>query len=450
MSVRVTESTMVYPAEATPKQSLWLSKLDMMIRQPYSHTNLLYIYRPNNNTNSSTLFFDVENLKGALRKALVLYYPVAGRLKMNDNDNRFEIDCNEKGVLFIEAETNSTLSDNVSDEFRKELIAKSDYSKGLSSFPLFIAQITRFSCGGVTLCMATHHHVADGVSHMQFINCWANLARGVKPEVIPCHDRFGFLGAQVPPQVNFKHLEYEPPLPPLPPKSLSGETLAVATTEYLRLSEEQIKTLKCASISTISNKISTFKVIAAHVWRSTCKARGLADDQDVKLYLHTDGRSRLKDPSLPQGYFGNVLYFACCVAKAGELIHNPLFYTISKIDEAIKKMGNSEYLRSAVDYLELQSDLTALIRGAHYVTCPNLQINNWGRLNFFGADFGWGKPDSIGHGEIKCEGQSKIISNLSKDNSTYVGIRLFAPHMELFRKCFYDFPKMIKTNSCKL
>ncbi|KAK9747843.1 hypothetical protein RND81_02G018400 [Saponaria officinalis] len=445
MSIKVIKSTMVFPDEKTPRQSLWLSRLDMMQRPPESHTRVLFIYHSNNDVTNSTTFFDIEIMKGALSKALVPYYPLAGRLRINENSNRIEIDCNDEGVLFIEAETAFSLDDlgdgsNPNYNLRKDLIPTCDCSKGISSFPLLMIQITRFKCGGVTFGLASNHHVSDGFADMLFVDAWASLARGVEPSIVPCHDRAKFFGPRDPPLVNFKHLEYEPPLPPLPPKSVTGETSATRE-QHFKLSEDQISALKLKAVSdeSVGYKVSTFKAIAAHVWRSVCKARGLADDQDVKLYINTDGRFRLKDPSFPQGYFGNAIFFSCVVAKAGDIAREPLFYTVDKIDEAVKKMDNPEYLRSAVDYLESQEDVKPLIRGPHWATCPNFEINSWAKFRVPEVDFGWGGPKSNGHGEVKNEGQAKIFGSLDGDKSTYVGIRLFSSHMDLFTKYFYDF-----------
>ncbi|CAL9021527.1 unnamed protein product [Prunus brigantina] len=89
VTVSIKESTMVKPAEeSTPRGSLWLSNLDLQY-SPY-HTSNVYFYRSSGDEN----FFDLVVLKQALSKALVLFYPMAGRYKLNDQNGRMEIDCN--------------------------------------------------------------------------------------------------------------------------------------------------------------------------------------------------------------------------------------------------------------------------------------------------------------------------------------------------------------------
>ncbi|XP_021723974.1 shikimate O-hydroxycinnamoyltransferase-like [Chenopodium quinoa] len=295
---------MVRPAEETPKGSLWLSRLDMMIRAPYSHSDVVAVYSPKENKMGHKVF-DAKLLKESLSKVLVPFYPIAGKLKMNDENGRFKIDCNAAGALFVDVETTHTLAD---------------------------------------------------------------LGAGFRKVRFPTTREFMF---------NFNKL-------------------------YINNIKLQA-TLQPQKAQTYN--LSTYEVLAGQVWRTTCKARGLTGDQDVKLYIHIDGRSRLKGPTLPQGYFGNVIFFTACIAKARDITCNPVWYSASKIHEALMKVQSTEYLRSAIDYLESQSDLDSIVRGAPHVTCPNLMINSWAKLPTDLADFGWGKPNLVAHGGIINEGQ---------------------------------------------
>uniref|UniRef100_A0A803MBW2 anthranilate N-benzoyltransferase n=1 Tax=Chenopodium quinoa TaxID=63459 RepID=A0A803MBW2_CHEQI len=429
---------MVCPSEETPKGSLWLSKLDMMIRTPYSHSKVLFVYTPPSN------FFDTNTMKEALSRALVPFYPMAGRLILNNETGRYEIDCNAKGALFIDAESIHALVDfgdylRLDFQLKEVVFPVCDYTGGLSSFPLLLVQATHFSCGSVCLGFAQHQHVGDGTSQLHFINSWARLAKGLDLSVQPIHDRVNYLISRDPPQVKFRHLEYEPSLPSLPPKGLSGE-MVTETECIFKLTKEQVNGLKLNATSQdeTTYKLSTFEVQSGHVWRSVCLARGLADDQDVKLYIPVEGRSRLNDMEVPPGYCGNILFYAACVEKAGDVASKPLWYAASKIHEAIKKMDNVEYLRSAIDFVESHQDLMAIVRGPQTPTCPNLTINSWARLPCYEADFGWGRPKFIGVNGIKHDGNVYITTSSNGDGSFLVAIKLFTPHMTLFKHYFYN------------
>jgi shikimate O-hydroxycinnamoyltransferase len=93
--VEVLESCFVAPREATPTKGLRLSPFDLALANR-GHTPLVYVYR------SGAAFFDVVRLKSAMAKALVAFYPLAGRLGAGD-DGRVQIYCNGEGPLFVVA-----------------------------------------------------------------------------------------------------------------------------------------------------------------------------------------------------------------------------------------------------------------------------------------------------------------------------------------------------------
>lgn len=430
MIITVKQSTLVQPAEETPRKSLWNSNVDLVV--PSIHTPSVYFYRPNGSTN----FFDANVMKEALSRALVPFYPMAGRLK-RDEDGRIEIDCNAQGVLFVEAETTSVVDDfgDFAPTIQlRSLIPAVDYSGGIESYPLLVLQVTYFKCGGVSLGVGMQHHVADGASGLHFVNTWSDMARGLDLSLPPFIDRTP-LRARDPPQPKFHHVEYQP-APPLktPPNS---EKPNEATVSIFKISRDQISTLK-AKTKENGNTVtySSYEMLAGHVWRCVCKARGLADDQETKLYIATDGRARLQPP-LPAGYFGNVIFTTTPLAQSGDLVSKPTWYAASRIHDALVRMDN-EYLRSALDYLELQPDLTALVRGAHTFRCPNLGITSWTRLPIHDADFGWGRPIFMGPGGIAYEGLAFMLPSPTNDGSMSLAIALQTEHMKLFDKYLYE------------
>ncbi|XP_009760608.1 shikimate O-hydroxycinnamoyltransferase-like [Nicotiana sylvestris] len=431
MKIEVKESTMVKPATDTPQTNLWNSNVDLVV--PNFHTPSVYFYRP---LSSASNFFDSNMLKEALSKALVPFYPMAGRLK-RDEDGRIEIECIGQGVLFVEAE-----SDGIVDDFGdfaptlklRRLIPAVDYSQGIHSYALLVLQITHFKCGGVSLGVGMQHHAADGFSGLHFINTWSDMARGLDLTIPPFINRT-LLRARDPPLPQFPHIEYQPP--PTLKNIAKTEAVPETAVSIFKLTRDQINALKAKSKEDGNTvNYSSYEMLAGHVWRSTCMARGLEEDQGSKLYIATDGRSRLR-PILPPGYFGNVIFTATPIAVAGDLKSKPIWYAASKIHDALAQMDN-DYLRSALDYLELQPDLKALVRGAHTFRCPNLGITSWVRLPIHDADFGWGRPIFMGPGGIAYEGLSFILPSPTNDGSLSVAISLQADHMKLFEKYLYD------------
>ncbi|KAJ4957770.1 hypothetical protein NE237_024881 [Protea cynaroides] len=434
MIIEVKESTMVRPAQDTPQIKLWNSNVDLVV--PRVHTSSVYFYRPNGSSN-----FNASVLKETLSKALVPFYPIAARLS-RDGDGRVEINCNGEGVLFVEAETSSVIDDF--GDFAptmelKQLIPAVDCSGDISSYPLLVLQVTRFKCGGISLGVGMQHHVADGMSGLHFINTWSDMARGLNLSIPPFIDRT-LLRARDPPTPAFRHIEYQPP-PSLKTslqttKSQSGPD--TTTVAMFKITRDQLNIFKAKSKEggNIVNN-SSYEMLSAHVWRCSCKARGLPDDQETKMYIATDGRSRLQPP-LPPGYLGNVIFTATPIAVSGDLMNNDLTYATGRVHDALMRMDD-EYLKSALDYLELQPDLTALVRGAHTFRCPNIGITSWVRLPIHDADFGWGPPIFMGPGGIPYEGLAFVLPSPTKDGSLSLAISLQTEHMKVFQKILYEF-----------
>ncbi|KAG6520821.1 hydroxycinnamoyltransferase-like [Zingiber officinale] len=428
--INVRRSTMVRPAEATPHRRLWLSNLDLVT--PHHHTLSVYFYRPGGSAN----FFDAAVLRDALARVLVPFYPMAGRLARGE-DGRIVIDCNGEGALFVEADAEATVDDDFAPTGELEqLVPKpnADYTDGISAFPLLLLQVTHFKCGGAALGVGTQHHVVDGVSGLHLINSWSDVARGLGISVQPVIDRT-LLRARDPPNPSFPHIEYQPP-PSMKNTTAAQIPVPAAAVRIFKLTREQLNLLKAKSPP--GGSYSTYVLLAAHVWRCACIARDLPPDQMTKMYIATDGRQRVQPP-LPQGYFGNVVFTTTPIAEAGEVTSpeggpSPAAKTIQ---EALVRMDAS-YLQSALDYLEMQPNLEALVRGAHTYRCPTLGLTSWARLPIHDADFGWGRPIFMGPARIGYEGLAFVLPSAAGDGGLSVAISLQPDHMLKFQKLVYD------------
>lgn len=108
---------------------------------------------------------------------------------------RLELDCCAAGARFIEASSAAKLDDysefTPSDVVRK-LAPDVDYNSPIEDIPMFLVQVTRFSCGGLVISLNISHTLVDGVSAITFINSWASMARGEKTTksiLQPLHDK---------------------------------------------------------------------------------------------------------------------------------------------------------------------------------------------------------------------------------------------------------------------
>ncbi|KAH7860099.1 hypothetical protein Vadar_009305 [Vaccinium darrowii] len=445
MKVKVKESSIVKPAKETPRHILRSSILDLLVAS--FHLPSIYLYK----ANGSKKFFDTQLLKEALSKCLVMFYPVAGRLRKREGGGGgLDIDCNGEGVLFLEAESEGVLDDfgdftPCLDLF--ELIPPIDGSDESFSQPILMVQVTHFKCGGASLGVALQHTLVDGTSAIHFINAWSDFARGLSVIIPPFINR-SLLCGQDPPSATYDHAEYVDPPPSMNNPVKANEyceahnqtSIATGTSiATLKMTCDQLNNLKANLNGDNKNqeRYSTYEILAAHVWRCSCIARGLADDQLTQLQIPADGRYRLHPP-LPPGYFGNVIFTTKSTALSGNLRSKPLKSTVGKIHDTLSRMDN-DYLQSALDFLKSQPDATALVRGAYILKYPNLNIASWFRLPIHDADFGWGRPIHMGPAIIPFAGLSFILPSPSGDGGLSLLICLEADHMEVFKTVFYDF-----------
>ncbi|KAL9276808.1 hypothetical protein ACSQ67_025642 [Phaseolus vulgaris] len=264
-----------------------------------------------------------------------------------------------------------------------------DYTKTLiQELPMLLVQVTSFLGHeafsiGVAIC----HVLVDGVAAVQFINSWAKLARGetLEPHEMPFLDRtvLRFIAPPSPPR--FDHLEFKPFPLILGRCDNTAEKNKVVKTTLLKLTAEQVRKLKNKANADESTKgsrpYSRFEAIAAHVWRSACKARGLDENQPNIVRFGSDIRNRLIPP-LPRNYFGNAMTLTVASSQVGEILSNSLGHAAKKIREAIEVLTH-EYISSQIDIIRGQDHMDkarALYFGANedkdalFYGNPNLQI----------------------------------------------------------------------------
>lgn len=284
----------------------------------------------------------------------------------------------------------------------------------------------------MSLGLSHLHRLTDGMAALYFVKSWSEITRGLDISRSPIIDRTP-LRARDPPQPIFDHIEYQPvPTMKNPMENTKSKSVEV---RIFKMKREQIKMLK-VKYSKEAN-YSSFEILASHIWKCASKARSLPDDQLTKLFTLANGRPKLKPP-LPYNFFGNVLFASSTIVTVGDLISRPTSYAASKIRQTLVQMDNN-YLRSAIDFLELRPDLIhGPGRGADVYMSPNFGIVAWVGLPIYDADFGWGRPFYMGPVGLSLEGKAYILPTANNDGSFLVAIALQSEHMKVFEKLFYD------------
>ncbi|CAO2209094.1 unnamed protein product [Urochloa humidicola] len=392
-TVRVVESSFVAPSEATPRKGLWLSSLDLLMAKR-GHTPTFYLF--NHNVAASD-FFDVARLKEAMAKALVPFYPLAGRLGV-DSSGRMEIDCNGEGALFVVANADGITIDEIKDvkpspELRRQLVPRIEPSS-----VVLAVQVTFFRCGGVALGTALHHASSDAMSAFHFFQTWSAFSRdGDRAAVeLPCHDRT-LLRARSPPTVHPDALSM------FHPNVALCDPSGPITIQVFSISKDQV-----ASLKRLCGGASTFCAVSALLWRCACAARRLPPDAEALLTFAANVRRRLAPP-LPERYFGNALVRAGVAAAVREIIAPEALPTVAgRIGDVVRRVDDDEMVRSAIDYVE-GVEMSGQWTGTRPET--ELQVTSWLGMPLYDADFGWGKPRVMSRAENNIGGSVHLMSD---------------------------------------
>uniref|UniRef100_A0ACD5UBW0 Uncharacterized protein n=1 Tax=Avena sativa TaxID=4498 RepID=A0ACD5UBW0_AVESA len=382
MSVKRGQPTLVAPAEATPTgQQYYLSNLDQNIAVI---VQTVYCFEcPSGHEGAA------DALRAALARVLVHYHPLAGRLGVSA-EMKLTVECTGEGAPFVEADAACDLAD-VGDLSTPDpaalgqLVYSVPGAKNILEMPPITAQVTRFKCGGFSLGLAMNHCMFDGLGAMEFVNSWAEMARGATELTVPPFLDRTLLRARDPPVISFPHREFDEIADVSGMEALyGGQELMYRSFCFDPDRLERVRALALAGGDL--ERCTTFEALSGLVWRARTAALGLAPEQQTKLLFAVDGRRRFVPP-LPKGYFGNGIVLTNALASAGDLLAAPVSRAAGMVQEAVR-MVTDEYMRSAVDYFEATRARPSL--------ASTLLITTWSRLAFHGADFGWGEPAMSG------------------------------------------------------
>ncbi|XP_044445572.1 putrescine hydroxycinnamoyltransferase 1 isoform X5 [Triticum aestivum] len=391
--VQVVESSFVTPAADTPSRALPLSPFDLMLANR-GYTPLVHFYRRPETACDD--FFDVTRLKTALGKALVPFYPLAGRLRAGA-DSRLQIDCNGKGMLFLVAQCRLTMDDfndfKPSSKQRRLFVPHVDNSDGL----LWAAQVTFFKCGGVALGTAVHHGTMDGISTFHFFQTWSTFSRDGDRAVINLSQPLG-------PVVN----------------------------EVFTLRKDQLSTLKriCGG-----SGVSTFSAVSAHLWQCMCLARQLPPNSTTRLAFAANIR-RAMTPPFPDGYFGNAVINVSVADEARGIASGDLAYIAHRIKDTLGRVDD-ELVRSAVDYLELDQAKRDNSPAIGNLLATDMRVVSWLSMPLYDVDFSWGKPLAVLRAESNRGGFAHLVDSAHGDGSVHIVMCIDATILKEFKRLLY-------------
>ncbi|KAJ0470827.1 putative omega-hydroxypalmitate O-feruloyl transferase [Helianthus annuus] len=400
--VQVKAATLVTPSDPTHTHVLKLSAIDSQLFLRFTIEYLL-IYEFNGMEKQDI----VNRVKAALGRALVPYYPLAGRVRVRPDGSCLEVVCRGQGVVFVEATADFTATDferapRYVTEWRRLLALEvADVLKGA---PPLVVQLTWLSNDAVALGVGFSHCICDGVGSLEFLNLFAKLATGVRSGTMTSfkQETTSFMTGLPKPvwqrqlldPTSFKHDAVEHPefklvtdrckfMTRFEPDRLTPTSV---TFHEWRLTELKNSITQTSQLRL--NSVTTFEVLSAHIWRSWAKALNFPPSQTLKLLFSIDIRNRVK-PSLPTGYYGNAIVLGCAQTTAKDLTEKGLAYATELIKEA-KNRVDDKYVKEVVNSVSLT--------GASCVPDPVgvLILSQWSKLGLERVDFGIGRPVHVG------------------------------------------------------
>ncbi|GAU11591.1 hypothetical protein TSUD_345820 [Trifolium subterraneum] len=380
-TVRRSQPELVRPAAPTPGEVKLLSDIDDQEGLRFN-IPVIFVFR---HEPSMAQKDPIKVLRHALSQTLVYYYPLAGRIREGAG-GKLMVDCTGEGVMFIEAGADVTLDefgDSLQPPFPcfQELLNDVEGSEQIIDRPIRLIQVTRFMCGGFMLSISWNHTIGDGAGLKQFMNAWAEMARGAnQPSIQPIWRR-EILMARDPPHITCNHREYEQTI--LPPNTIKKEDTTTIVQQSFFFTPAHIAAIRFL-VPLHLRQCTTFDLITACFWWCRTKALQLEPDEEVRMMCIVNARSRFTpNQSSLVGYYGNFFTFPAAVTTAGKLCGNPLGYAVELIRKA-KAQVTKEYMHSVADLMVIKERCL-------FTTTGSCIISDLTRAKFREVNFGWGE-----------------------------------------------------------
>ena len=381
---------LIPPAGPTPCGTLPLSSIDKTVAGS-GFVNLMQVFPPPSIDQGTVAA--VAAMRDGFARALVPYYPVAGRIASSG----LAVDCTGEGIWFVEAAASCTLADVDGLDCcplpipQKLLLPRPPPGEKLDGL-IFMVQATRFTCGGFAVGIRFSHAVFDGHGAAQFLTAVGELARGLQvPSVTPVWDRDA-----IP----------DPPSPPPPQLTefrLVTQVADISAESIARVKDE----FKQASAASAGEVCSTFDAVTAIVFkcRTLALASALPEDVEVRMAFAASTRHLLRGvlPTV-EGYYGNCVFLAC-VARAGK---------------AVREAARAEVVGAVREAKEaVPARFAGWMRGVEQYDVPPLDystvtLSDWTRLGLDEVDYGSIAAVGDGLDDINDSGSGPVVRMGSK------------------------------------
>nr|XP_048319546.1 alcohol acyl transferase 1 allele RGb-like [Ziziphus jujuba var. spinosa] len=362
--VKQSEPQLIVPSKPTPNELKNLSDIDAhgLVR-----CQIPFIWYYKNNPKPSMENRDpVKLIKDALGKALVHFYPLAGRL-MEVSNRKLVVDCNAKGVLFIEADADISLR-NSETEFN---LHTHFFIKFCIMYQDLI--VTRLKCGSFIFALRFNHTMLDTFGIFLFMKTLGEMIKGEKEPSISMVWQTELLSARNPPRITCTHHEYQQAADQ--PTNLDQTNLVQCSFFF---SPNNIRAIKKHLPKHLHYSCSRYELLTACLWRCQTLTLQLDPEQVVRVSMvgslrgmkHGGGGGLLP---LLLGYYANAFVLKTAISYAGVLCRNPSGYAVRVVKNAKAEMDD---IVDQEEYIKLFADLLAVRGRPPYAVKGNFVVSD--------------------------------------------------------------------------
>ncbi|KAK9052179.1 hypothetical protein SSX86_028807 [Deinandra increscens subsp. villosa] len=346
---------------------------------------------------------DITILKKSLSQTLTSYYPLAGRFLATPVS---QIDCNDQGVEFFEASSDSRLRDLILKKELDETINQLISNYKLSNNPNLVeVQLNHLSCGGVALVVSISHKVVDGYTMVNFINHWANFTRGGSPK-----------------SPTFLSSKSDMKLPEIE----GTNTVKYATRRFV---------FPNSKLNELKNKVNVLvnptrvELLSSLIFKCAVSAATTLSGciQPSDMYHMVNMRRKINEENRPEIAAGNILTLAMVKMGAdfGEIKLNEVIDKLRKEITEIKEVRDVEEVGEV--FLNKVSAVGDDKRRIYL-------FSSLCRFPLYEVDFGWGKPEQFMLQNGVMEANVVHLIDTPSGEGIEVIVQLEEEEMKIFQK----------------
>ncbi|KAJ9555425.1 hypothetical protein OSB04_010039 [Centaurea solstitialis] len=386
---------LIKPSSPTPsnRKTYNLSLLDQLSVNAYVPVVTIF---PSSATDHQSPDSKTTELKHSLSQTLTKYYPFAGRMS---RIGQTFVDCNDKGVEFIEAKNDSSLSDFLRHFDHKDLDqlcpddliwynrnrrVKDDENDMTS--PVAGAQITHFACGAVAVAASVTHKVGDASSTFNFVNDWATVTRSKNKDASDINPHFV--------------TNYEPrnvKVPEILPEREEGIDCVTRSFVFPNSKKNDLKAMAMKMATEFGQPITNPTFAECLTWllhkcataAATKANSGIFEPSGLGTIMNM--RSNFNEP-LPDTAIGNFYQMMDFpTSNESEMTPNAIIGELRKKKTEVRRIKSLESMLGMIAEAYSEAGMVERLKqlDQYYV------YSFLNRFPAYGIDFGWGSPVKV-------------------------------------------------------